>query len=267
MTEKANYNKPLRSTILICSIRTEEAASDIVRNMLRIIKGDSKTLGNKSSSLSFKNKIDLLYDLGDLEKDEYAQCVKFMELRNQFMHNPNCNKFTDLELEAPDIAKFLKSKLPNDEQVPESNYTESFRQLWVHVMAKLLTLKIEYRKGRSDEFMRFVRAKTFDNFDSIFKSANEAWKEEKAKHRTQNKIVNPFFQIGYDNSEQEIANFEHHLIKAFYDEQIRIVDLVGTKQFTAKDIYQRRIDLGAQMKKELEKENNEKSTPKKKSDK
>jgi len=167
--------------VLICSIRAEEAASDALRNLLRTVKGDSKTLGNKSSSLSFKNKIDLLYDIEDLNKDEYSSCLRFMEIRNQFIHNPSCNSFKDLENEAPDLSGFLKTKLPSSQTDGEENYQESFTQLWIRVMGKILTLKLEYRKGSTDEMLRYVNAKTMNNFDDIFKSACAKWKESKAK--------------------------------------------------------------------------------------
>jgi len=48
---------------------------------------ESKNLGNKSSALSFMNKINLLLDLEIVEKQDYWKFQKFMEIRNQFMHN------------------------------------------------------------------------------------------------------------------------------------------------------------------------------------
>lgn len=54
-----------------------------------------KTLSNKSGRLSFKSQIDLLFDLEVLNKDEYQKCLLIMELRNQFMHNIDCNTFKE----------------------------------------------------------------------------------------------------------------------------------------------------------------------------
>ena len=42
---------------------------------------------NGSSALSFNQKINLLIDLGALQDDERAKFQKFMEIRNQFMHD------------------------------------------------------------------------------------------------------------------------------------------------------------------------------------
>ncbi len=253
MTKQKGYNSPLRSSILICSIRTEEAASDVLKYMLRIIKGDSKTLGSKSSSLSFKNKIDLLYDIDDLTKDYYTRCLKFMELRNQFIHNPKCNSFIDLEIEAPDVAKFLKNKLPNKHKDPEFSYAESFKQLWMQVLGKLLTLKLEYRKGMHDELMKFVNAKTIENFDVILKAAYEEWKKKKDTNTPKSK-PHPLLAVSYNNSEQEVSNFEYHLKMSLFDEQIKILELVEQNQFTEKDVYKRKIDFHKEITEEIDKE-------------
>ncbi len=56
--KQKNYNKKLRSQILIMSVRVEEAAGKAVKSLLRTVKFESKTLGNNSSSFSFKNRID-----------------------------------------------------------------------------------------------------------------------------------------------------------------------------------------------------------------
>jgi hypothetical protein len=66
-----NYNISLRSKILMHSICQEELSADILKKFLRISKINLKTLGNKSSTFSFKNKIDLLSDVGDIEEVQY----------------------------------------------------------------------------------------------------------------------------------------------------------------------------------------------------
>jgi DNA-binding MltR family transcriptional regulator len=107
MTKKKSaikdYNIELRSYILNLALSVEDLSTLIVKSLLRKVKSNSKTLDNKSSSLSFKNKIDILYDLGDITNDAYNQFVKFMEIRNQFIHNPQCNKFVDLETISSDL--------------------------------------------------------------------------------------------------------------------------------------------------------------------
>ena len=87
--KQKNYNKKLRSQILIMSVRVEEAAGKAVKSLLRTVKFESKTLGNNSSSFSFKNRIDLLYDLEDLNKKDYTSCLKFAEISKPILISDN----------------------------------------------------------------------------------------------------------------------------------------------------------------------------------
>jgi hypothetical protein len=248
MTEKSkDYNKPLRSSILICSLRCEETASSIIRNLLRVVKPESKTLGNKSSSLSFKNKIDLLYDIDDLSIDEYSMLLKFMEIRNQFIHNGECNSFVDLAKANPDLTKYLKAKFPNDIKVDEDCYFQSFKELFRQTLVKLIVLKLEYRTGQTLEMHRYVDAKTLENFKEIYKAAFEKWKTAKAEEV---KPFVPFFETAPDTSEQDIVNFEFHLELSIIDEKIKIFDAICNQEVTDKHVFQRRASLLENLKKE-----------------
>jgi hypothetical protein len=249
-----DYNKPLRAYILECSIREEEAASEAIKSLLRLVKPETKTLDNKSSSLSFKNKIDLLYDIDDLNKEEYTNLIKFMELRNQFIHNPNCSSFADLSKEAPEITKFLSTKFKNDIEDAEKSYLESFKQLFMSTLGKLLVLNVEYRKGFTKEMRRYIDAVALNNFDNIFKSAFDLWKEHKEKYATP--ALPMLLPIG--NSEKEISEFKAYLRIAICGEQMKVADGIINKEITEKDIFQRRADLMAEYereKAELEKGN------------
>ena len=239
MHKENDYNQPLRSQILICSIREEEAAADAVRYLLRTVRPNSKTLGNKSSSLSFKNKIDLFYDIEDLSVEDYNNLIKFMEIRNQFIHNPSCSSFTDLAKEAPETIKFLQNKFSNKITAAEESYIQSFKDLFMGTLAKLLILKIEYRNGYSEELLRFINAKAIDNFSDIYKAAIQSWKE--TKQPTQNEFA---------NSEQAIKGFEDYLNYWLLDKKIKIADSIISDEINGEDIFKRRIDLMANFKKE-----------------
>ena len=83
----------IRLFILNKSLEIENLLSKILKEIIRIPKSDSKTLSNKSSSLSFKTKADLLYDLDRINKEEYNLLILFMEIRNQFIHNIEATTF------------------------------------------------------------------------------------------------------------------------------------------------------------------------------
>jgi hypothetical protein len=238
-----DYNKELRGQILICSVREEEAASNVLKYLLRLIKPDSKTLNNKSSSLSFKNKIDLLYDIDDLTKDEYNALIRFMEIRNQFIHNPNCSSFENLGNEAPELSKYLSTNFKNEIVEIENSLSESFKNLFIRTLGKLLVLSIEYRKGATNEMLRYVDSKAIQNFDSIFNAAYNHWKSNRP---SLNPLVFPIF----NNSDKEVKDFERYLKYYLLEEQIKNLDQIINDEVTEKDIFQRKAELLADYKKE-----------------
>ena len=60
----------------------EYRLSNILLIAFRILKDNTKTLSHKSSSLSSKNKVDLLFDFGEFDNKEYKQFTTILEIRN-----------------------------------------------------------------------------------------------------------------------------------------------------------------------------------------
>lgn len=243
-----DYNKNLRSTILICSIRCEEAASAALKMFLRTVRPSSKTLDNKSSSLSFKSKIDLLYDIEDLKIEDYNLMLKFMEIRNQFIHNPECNSFVDLSKIAKDCTNFLKKQLPNLIDDEEKNLYHSFRELFVHVLGTLIILKTEYHRGVTHEMHKYVDSKTLEKFKEIYSKAFQKWADHK---KALPKSVYPMFPT-INNSEKEILAFERYITLEIIDEKVRILNAISNSDITEKDVFKRKVDIMENLKKEKE---------------
>lgn len=83
-----------RTTILTYALLLETISSTFLANLIGIEKPlDSISFGNKSTSLSFNQKINLLIDIRALQKDEKKKYQTFMEIRNQFMHNLGSDTF------------------------------------------------------------------------------------------------------------------------------------------------------------------------------
>ncbi|MGS2727884.1 hypothetical protein ACU8DI_14840 [Psychroserpens sp. BH13MA-6] len=74
---------------------------------------NSKSLGNKNTSLSFNQKLNLLFDSGSIEKEEKERMEIFMEVRNQFMHNLNVDSFSDVFKLLDGRTKRLKKLYPS----------------------------------------------------------------------------------------------------------------------------------------------------------
>lgn len=86
-------NMPLRSDVLEKALVVEDCMTKILTTFLLVDKPDTRTLSSRSTSLSFKQKIDLLFDLDVLTKEENGMLLLLMEFRNQFAHNSYCNSY------------------------------------------------------------------------------------------------------------------------------------------------------------------------------
>ncbi|MCW5201893.1 hypothetical protein VU12_03035 [Desulfobulbus sp. US4] len=117
--EPTPINRDLRMEVLEYALKLEANINTLLLDILDIPNKETKSLSGKGGSLSFKNKIDLLLDLGVLEKNDYSQLLPLMEFRNKFLHDLHCNSFeTALSLFGGDknnvIVKLLSGELLKD---------------------------------------------------------------------------------------------------------------------------------------------------------
>ncbi len=150
MNEKINLE--LRTEILGMALRLEEYVSRLILAYLNIQTENRKAITHKSNNISFKNRIDLLYDLGILSKEENELFLLMMEFINQFLHNINCSTFTfAVELLGSDKAKKL---LKYDDSSFKSNlefhYQNSYRKLFL-VCLEVILKKLELRERAIEE--------------------------------------------------------------------------------------------------------------------
>ncbi len=77
-----------RSEVLSASVMIEGLTSTLLATLLGIKDANqSISFGNKSSALSFNQKIHLLIDLGAIAKENKSKLINFASIRNQFVHN------------------------------------------------------------------------------------------------------------------------------------------------------------------------------------
>jgi uncharacterized protein YutE (UPF0331/DUF86 family) len=79
----------IRMRTLHYSLRIERFTSAILASLIDIKGRHTETISfaNKSTALSFFQKVNILLDIGALQKDDKRKFEKFMSIRNQFMHN------------------------------------------------------------------------------------------------------------------------------------------------------------------------------------
>jgi hypothetical protein len=174
MDNQDKLNMKLRSYVLEHSIRQEQTSAKIIKLILRILKNKTKTLGNKSSSLSFKNKVDLLHDLGDVDDMHYNHLIKFMEIRNQFAHNHECSSFLKLGEANSELTNYLK-KFKNDEKDEEESLLLSYNELFRICQTKLVRIQIEYNAGIRLDIEKFVDNETCKQIDKIIDDSVLDW--------------------------------------------------------------------------------------------
>jgi hypothetical protein len=89
-----DINIKLRSQILEYSLTLEEGVNNLLLLNLGVFDGGNSTrLFGKKAGITFKNKIDLLYDIDILSKEENSDLELLMIFRNKFLHDIECNSF------------------------------------------------------------------------------------------------------------------------------------------------------------------------------
>lgn len=137
----SSLNMELRSEILEISLKIEFEINRLIIKFLGIEKENTNAFSNKSSSFSFKNKIDLLYDLDILDKEEHLKLELISIFRNQFMHNLNCNSFETATniMDSQFKKKLLKFYGSEPEVICEEVYRLSYRELYLSCMETILS--------------------------------------------------------------------------------------------------------------------------------
>jgi len=160
MEKDIDINLELRSEILEASLNLENAVNELIVALLVIEKQKRKAISNKSGNLTFKNKIDLLFDLDILDSEEHQKLLLLMELRNQFLHNLECNSFVKaINLLGSDKGKkLLKFGNANELENREYQYKIAFGNLKIECL-KIVVAKVEDRMKQIDN-----RAKIHVNF-------------------------------------------------------------------------------------------------------
>lgn len=147
---KEELNLPLRAEVLEIALQLEQAVNHLLSSQLVIEVPKPKAISNQSSSLSFKNKIDLLFDIGIFSKKEHSDFLLAMEFRNQFMHNAACSSF----IKAARILDRQKELLRFGEIDPivglEAQLLDGYKNLFIHCLDTIL-LKYSERRQKIEE--------------------------------------------------------------------------------------------------------------------
>jgi len=104
-----------RIEILKISLLIEASISHFLGGLLSIKDvRNSISLGNKSTALSFQQKINLLIDIGALNNDTKSKFQTFMEIRNQLIHNIEAKTFVSCFSFMEGKEKYILKTYPQD---------------------------------------------------------------------------------------------------------------------------------------------------------
>ncbi len=122
--------------ILHTSLCIEGLTSQLLAHLLDIKDYENKiTLGNKSTALSFSQKINLLIDIGALDKEKRTKFEKFMSIRNQFMHNLDADTYEKCVGYIDGCKNWLLKTYPQDSSDEvEIQLQNAIRSLGIDVM-------------------------------------------------------------------------------------------------------------------------------------
>ncbi len=174
-----------RATVLRFSLNLEMLASKILSYLLNVDEyKTSYSFGNKSSSLSFNQKLNLLIDNKSITKDEKKKLVAFASIRNQFMHNIDANTFEEAFDHIDGLEKQMRKIYP--ENFTEDDDLETCLHYCVRDLHKDGVLILTSFKGGLDEKMtteveaKFYRERfkglqetVFDSFNRVIKALEE----------------------------------------------------------------------------------------------
>jgi len=131
-----NVNLELRSKILFCALNIENVINNLlVKHLLIIDKTKTKNFANRPG-ISFQSKIDLLFDIEVISKEELLTIELLMIFRNKFSHDIKYNSYT---LVLNDLDNGIRNRffkfLRDEKFKSENEYDTAFSNLYNKIVA------------------------------------------------------------------------------------------------------------------------------------
>lgn len=222
---ETDINLNLRSEILDIALNLEQDVNTLLLTLLSIENQQRKAITNKSGNLTFKNKIDLLFDLDVLNSKEHKQFLLLMEFRNQFLHNIECGSFeiaVDL-LGADRGRKLLKFDDADKIQDIEFRYTNSFRRLNIKCL-KIISKKINDRgnqiEDRRKTHVKLLESQIFfiDKYFDLLKTIALICENNISETPDVNHLISHLSKIVKDEMESALSSDEFIQLQNKLDE-------------------------------------------------
>lgn len=208
-----------RIMFLEASVTIEDMLSLLLSILLGIKKSnESKSLGTKSTALSFNAKFNLLLDMEYIEKENTWKFQMFMEMRNQFAHNLKASTFEKCFQFVKGRDKLL-SLYPHDKSL---SLEERLRNVSMDLVFEVIHLckksvqKIS-EKYRTEKVLETMSAMSIAVFMTIKKIKNDLLAKEESNElfaEFLKSISSEVTKINKANPEEKDA-----MLKEFLDKQ------------------------------------------------
>lgn len=174
-------NLELRKKVLEIALILEDNVNTVLLVYLKIGSEERKAITYKSGNLSFKNKIDLLFDLEIFNKEEHKQFLLVMEFRNQFLHNIYCNSF---KYAVTSLGKDKENSLLKHTTGEAVDIETKYFNAYINLYHK--TLKIIYEKWSRRKQIILDKSELLKNFsetvDLLIKGYSDVYNNLSIKH-------------------------------------------------------------------------------------
>ncbi|MDP1814271.1 MAG: hypothetical protein Q8K92_07445 [Leadbetterella sp.] len=216
-----------RIQVLKYSLILEKQASLELSNLL-FIKDISKTksLGNKSESLSFNQKINILVDSGVVDTDYKKKFQHFMSIRNQFMHNIDSDTYEKVINQFDGLFNFLRKNYQNNFELKPN--PEDFLELSVkHLFQDCINHLME-RKGLKSTISKNHTLKEYyeKRYNCLKKSIEFNFNEFQDYIKINEKINEDLKFLLYSQIESVKTNI-YEDEKQFYIQEMKIQDHIA----------------------------------------
>ena len=121
----------IRLEVLLSALEIENGINRLIMNLFLIFEPErTKNFGNKAG-ISFQSKIDLLFDISILSKDEHQTFELLMNFRNKFVHdiNSDCFDVVFKKLDNGIQNRFKKYIVNAEEKINEIVLNSAFKNL------------------------------------------------------------------------------------------------------------------------------------------
>lgn len=180
----------IRKEILTYSLILENFTSIFLATLLGIKNHEStKSFGNQGGSLSFNQKVDLLIDIGALDKIEKKKFITFMEIRNQFVHNYNAKDYQSCFQYLEGKETFVLKLYPQDKNLSKEEQlrgavlglAENVVSITVNLLEKV---KEKYRKEVENDLLQQFKKDSLQAITDIEKIFNDLFQEKKKNKKS-----------------------------------------------------------------------------------